>query len=504
MLCVSAGLAHKNLPRLLDAFAPVTRERDAMLVLAGHDGLERQALQDRAAALGISERVRLTGWIGRPELEGLYNAARAFAYPSMIEGFGIPILEAMARGPPGRVLERRRARRGRAGGAAVLFEPRDTGAITETIRRLLDDAPAARAHDRSRLGPGTGVQLGALRGADTRGVPARPRTRNASSRSANLAPEADGVRAAAHTSTATSQRIEVIALAVVVCALIFELVRRRRLMERYALLWLLAGITVLVLALWKGLLTKLSNAVGIYYPPSFLFAVTFVFVLSDAAALLHHDLPAVRSEQGRWRSASRVLRARAAARGAGLRAGCRARAVGDLNVPSDALAVVVVAHDSARHLPVLLDAVHAQLRAGDEFVIVDNASTDGSAELAQRAGVMTIAERENEGFGAGCHAGAAATASPLLLFLNPDAVPQPGCLEALRDAATTPAWIGAPGRRRCCYPTARSTPTAASSTTSGSAGLGTAGSRSRRWAPDPHEVAFLSGAALVVRRADVG
>jgi hypothetical protein len=76
----------------------------------------------------------------------------------------------------------------------------------------------------------------------------------------------------------------VIALAVVVCALIFELVRRKRLMERYALLWLLAGITVLVLAVWKGLLTKLSNAVGIYYPPSFLFAVAFVFVL---AMLVH-------------------------------------------------------------------------------------------------------------------------------------------------------------------------------------------------------------------------
>ncbi len=90
--------------------------------------------------------------------------------------------------------------------------------------------------------------------------------------------------AAAHTSTATSQRIEVIALAVVVCALIFELVRRKHLMERYALLWLLAGITVLVLAVWKGLLTKLSDAVGIYYPPSFLFAVAFVFVL---AMLVH-------------------------------------------------------------------------------------------------------------------------------------------------------------------------------------------------------------------------
>jgi hypothetical protein len=90
--------------------------------------------------------------------------------------------------------------------------------------------------------------------------------------------------ASAHLSTASDQRIEVIALAVIVFGLIFELVRRKHMMERYAILWLLAAITVLVLALWQGLLTDLSHAVGIYYPPSALFAVAFVFVL---AMLVH-------------------------------------------------------------------------------------------------------------------------------------------------------------------------------------------------------------------------
>jgi hypothetical protein len=75
------------------------------------------------------------------------------------------------------------------------------------------------------------------------------------------------------------QRIEVIVLAVIVCGLIFELIRRKRLMERYAILWLMAGLTVLVLALWKGLLTKLAHAAGITYLPSALFAVAFLFVL---------------------------------------------------------------------------------------------------------------------------------------------------------------------------------------------------------------------------------
>jgi hypothetical protein len=85
--------------------------------------------------------------------------------------------------------------------------------------------------------------------------------------------------AAAAVSSALSQRVEVIAVAVVICVLIFELVRRKHLMERYAILWLVAGVTVLLLALWQGLLTTLSHAVGIYYPPSALFAVAFVFVL---------------------------------------------------------------------------------------------------------------------------------------------------------------------------------------------------------------------------------
>lgn len=88
-------------------------------------------------------------------------------------------------------------------------------------------------------------------------------------------------------SSALGQRAEVIIVAVVICLLIFELVRRRHLMERYAILWLVAGITLLVLALWKGLLTTLSHAAGIYYPPAALFAVGFLFVL---VMLLHFSM----------------------------------------------------------------------------------------------------------------------------------------------------------------------------------------------------------------------
>lgn len=69
--------------------------------------------------------------------------------------------------------------------------------------------------------------------------------------------------------------------------LILELVRRRRLMERYALLWLFATTVLLILAVWQGLLTTISYAVGIHYPPSALFAVAFGFEL---LLLLHFSL----------------------------------------------------------------------------------------------------------------------------------------------------------------------------------------------------------------------
>jgi hypothetical protein len=68
---------------------------------------------------------------------------------------------------------------------------------------------------------------------------------------------------------------------------VFELLRRKRLMERYALLWLFASAVLLALALWKGLLTTVAHAIGIYYPPSALFVLAFGFIL---VMLLHFSL----------------------------------------------------------------------------------------------------------------------------------------------------------------------------------------------------------------------
>ena len=80
-------------------------------------------------------------------------------------------------------------------------------------------------------------------------------------------------------------------LAVVASGLLFlvvlELVRRRRLLERYALLWLLSAWVLLALAIWQGLLSDLAKAIGVIYPPNALFLIAFGFVL---LLLLHFSL----------------------------------------------------------------------------------------------------------------------------------------------------------------------------------------------------------------------
>jgi hypothetical protein len=79
-------------------------------------------------------------------------------------------------------------------------------------------------------------------------------------------------------------QIASIAFALLLFLGVFELVRRGRLRERYALLWLAAGLVLLVLAAWQNLLSVVAKAVGIYYPPNAFFVIAFAFVL---VLLLH-------------------------------------------------------------------------------------------------------------------------------------------------------------------------------------------------------------------------
>lgn len=84
-------------------------------------------------------------------------------------------------------------------------------------------------------------------------------------------------------------RIQIVSIiaAVVVMFAILELVRRRRLLERYALLWLGSGLVLLGLAIWRGALQRLSDLIGVAYPPNALFLIAFGFVLF---LLLHFSL----------------------------------------------------------------------------------------------------------------------------------------------------------------------------------------------------------------------
>jgi hypothetical protein len=88
-----------------------------------------------------------------------------------------------------------------------------------------------------------------------------------------------------------SMQLKIQIVSIVVTAglfgVIFELLRRKRLMERYALLWLFSSAVLLALALWKGLLETLAHAMGIFYPPSALFVIAFGFIL---VLLLHFSL----------------------------------------------------------------------------------------------------------------------------------------------------------------------------------------------------------------------
>lgn len=138
VLSVAAALPHKNLDRLLDAFARLRAEPAPVLVMTGHAGRRTAELAARMRSLGIEDRVRLTGWLEDEEVEGLYRLAAVFAYPSLHEGFGMPVLEAMRRGVP--VLSSDATSLPEvAGDAAVLVDARSVDALAGGLGRLLAD-----------------------------------------------------------------------------------------------------------------------------------------------------------------------------------------------------------------------------------------------------------------------------------------------------------------------------------------------------------------------------
>lgn len=138
VLCVAAKRPHKNLGRLIGALALIPVERRPQLVLAGYATPYQAELEARADALGVRDDVRFPDWLPEPELEGLYAAAAACVLPSLQEGFGLPVLEAMARGVPV-ACSARGALAEVAADAALTFSPESEAEIAAAIERLLGD-----------------------------------------------------------------------------------------------------------------------------------------------------------------------------------------------------------------------------------------------------------------------------------------------------------------------------------------------------------------------------
>lgn len=133
----------KNLVRLIEAWAglPAALRRAHPLVLAGPDGWAAE--QIRAAAESAGGGVRLLGFVAEADLAALYGAAAAFAYPSLAEGFGLPLLEALACGTPS-LTSSASSLPEVAGDAALYVDPLEAGAIRAALERLLTDRALCR------------------------------------------------------------------------------------------------------------------------------------------------------------------------------------------------------------------------------------------------------------------------------------------------------------------------------------------------------------------------
>jgi glycosyltransferase involved in cell wall biosynthesis len=127
----------KNVVGLLQAYARL-REPRPPLYVAGGTGWRFSPIFDTVRQLRLTDCVHFVGFVPEDELPLWYNAARLFAFPSLYEGFGLPVLEAMACGTP--VITSTAASLPEVGGkAAILTPPEDTDRIAQEMQRVLDD-----------------------------------------------------------------------------------------------------------------------------------------------------------------------------------------------------------------------------------------------------------------------------------------------------------------------------------------------------------------------------
>jgi len=156
LLFVGASEPRKNIPGLLDALSIVhRRERKIPLVIAGRPGDDHGNVIARIRALHLEPSVRLLGYLPERDLRNLYLGATGLVFPSFCEGFGFPLLEAMASGLP--VAASGGSALAEVGGeAALYFDPEDADDMAQKMIRLLTDADLrqslrTRGLERSRI-----------------------------------------------------------------------------------------------------------------------------------------------------------------------------------------------------------------------------------------------------------------------------------------------------------------------------------------------------------------
>ncbi len=137
ILSAGAIQTRKNVARLVEAFEAV--DRSWRLVLIGSNGYGADAIHARIAASPARDRIATLGYVTTVDLAAWYARAQVFAFPSLDEGFGMPVLEAMAAGAAV-LTSNRSAMPEVAGDAALLIDPENIGALIEGLRRLTEDA----------------------------------------------------------------------------------------------------------------------------------------------------------------------------------------------------------------------------------------------------------------------------------------------------------------------------------------------------------------------------
>jgi alpha-1,3-rhamnosyl/mannosyltransferase len=138
LLYLGTNKPHKNLVRLVRAWAMV-RPADTGLAIAGHWDARYPEARRVAEQSGLSHRISFLGPVAEGDLPALYGGALAFVFPSLYEGFGLPVLEAMACGTPA-ACSNVSSLPEVASDAALLFDPLDVESIALTLRRLVTDS----------------------------------------------------------------------------------------------------------------------------------------------------------------------------------------------------------------------------------------------------------------------------------------------------------------------------------------------------------------------------